>query len=478
MSGDNAGMDATLTSTMPQTPPVRPAPEAPATIGRFAVLGEIGRGANGVVYAATDPVLAREVAIKAVPVGPNAVFGATLEESFLREAKSAGRMSHPNIVTVFDAGRAGELAYIAMERLYGKDLHVWLDEGARPSSRQAATIIMRVADAVHHAHKRGLVHRDLKPSNIFLARDGQPKLLDFGVAAAAAAGASARAQQLIGTPNYMSPEQAEGRPIDSRSDVFSLGTILYEMLSGTRAFDGGNLESTLLQVQAANPVSIEKLRPQIAPELAAIVKRALARDPGRRFQSAADLRDALGLYLEHTKAPATSAAPIESGRRRVPTWLAVALTGTLVGGLAWWWWPAPPEPRLMLTPEAAAPAPPPPAAAAPEPVTEPAPSASAGTPPPAASAASRAAPARGEAAPRAAALTDGVVQLAVSPWAEVLVDGRVRGVTPPLTELEISPGRHVIELRNPGAEPVVRRIEVRAGEKVRIQHRFGATVPE
>ena len=473
-----ATMDATLTSTMPQTPPVRPAPEAPATIGRFAVLGEIGRGANGVVYAATDPVLAREVAIKAVPVGPNAVFGATLEQSFLREAKSAGRMSHPNIVTVFDAGRAGELAYIAMERLYGKDLHVWLDEGARPSSRQAATIIMRVADAVHHAHKRGLVHRDLKPSNIFLARDGQPKLLDFGVAAAAAAGASARAQQLIGTPNYMSPEQAEGRPLDARSDVFSLGTILYEMLTGTRAFDGGNLEATLLQVQAASPVSIEKLRPQIAPELASIIKRALARDPARRFQSAADLRDALGLYLEHTRAPATATAPIESARRRIPTWLAVALTGAVAGGLAWWWWPVPPEPRLMLTPEAAAPAPSPPVAATPEPLPAPTTATPTQAPAPAPSAAPRGTAARGDAGPRGAVPTEGVVQFAVSPWATVLVDGRERGVSPPLMELELSPGRHVIELRNPGAEPVVRRIDVRAGEKLRVQHRFGTPVPE
>ena len=216
-----------------------PVPVPPQTIGRFTVLNEIGRGSYGVVYAAHDPVLGREVAIKIIPLSSEERYRHQIEASFLREAKSAGGMSHPGIVTIYDADKTDALAYIAMERLHGQDLHEYLASGNRMNPRQAAAMMMRVADAIHYANKRGLVHRDIKPSNIFLSRDLKPKLLDFGTALAPVAEPMPKGtRQLVGTPNYMSPEQARGESLDARSDIFSLGTILYELLAGRRAFDG------------------------------------------------------------------------------------------------------------------------------------------------------------------------------------------------------------------------------------------------
>ena len=162
-------------------------------------------------------------------------------------------MSHPSIVTIYDAGKTDAFAYIAMERLHGQDLHEYLASGNRMSPRQAASMMMRLADAIHYANKRGLVHRDIKPSNIFLSRDLKPKLLDFGTALAPTPrdAKDKGTRQLVGTPNYMSPEQAKGEPLDARSDIFSLGTILYELLTGRRAFDGRTIDETLEQVLSA-----------------------------------------------------------------------------------------------------------------------------------------------------------------------------------------------------------------------------------
>src|SRR3989442_5212189 len=187
-------------------------PSAPTHIGRFEVRSEIGRGSNGVVYAAFDPVLGREGAIKAIPLAADNQVRRRAEASFLQEAKSAAGLNHLGIVTVFDAGKTDSVAYIAMERLYGSDLHDWLATRNKLASKTIASMMARVADAVHYAHRRGLIHRDLKPSNIFLTRDLKPKVLDFGVALAQYSDTPLNAsRQLIGTPNYMSPDQALGR---------------------------------------------------------------------------------------------------------------------------------------------------------------------------------------------------------------------------------------------------------------------------
>ncbi|MGE5712440.1 MAG: serine/threonine-protein kinase, partial [Betaproteobacteria bacterium] len=203
-------MSEPMTATEPQLATGDAPVPMPKTIGRFTILNEIGRGSYGVVWAAQDPVLAREVAIKVIPLAREAQFRTQIEANFLREAKSAGGMSHPSIVTIYDAGKTDAFAYIAMERLHGQDLHEYLAGGNRMSPRQAASMMMRLADAIHYANKRGLVHRDIKPSNIFLSRDLKPKLLDFGTALAPVPreARDSGTRQLVETPNYMSPEQA------------------------------------------------------------------------------------------------------------------------------------------------------------------------------------------------------------------------------------------------------------------------------
>lgn len=474
-------MSEPTTATVPQTSPADALASPPKSIGRFTILNEIGRGSYGVVYAAHDPVLAREVAIKIIPLSREEKFRTQMEASFLREAKSAGGMSHPSIVTIYDAGKTESLAYIAMERLHGQDLHEYLASGNRMSPRQAAAMMMRVADAIHYANKRGLVHRDIKPSNIFLSRDLKPKLLDFGTALAPVAEVAQRGtRHLVGTPNYMSPEQANGESLDARSDIFSLGTILYELLAGRRAFDGRTIDETLDQVLAATPKSVDRIRPETPPALVEIVRRAMARDPAARYQKAAELRNALADFVDGSRAPSSETAAVprvdgtgaETARRRIAPRAVIGSIAVLVAAVILY---------FALRPQQT---PPPPQAAVPVPVIPPlpAPVIEPEKPPTLdanAVAEAKAAEAKAAAKRRAeqsaqavAPPRDGMVSLAVSPWGEVVVNGTPRGVSPPLTQFALPPGVHTIEVRNGAAQPFVARVEVRPGETISLQHRF------
>jgi serine/threonine-protein kinase len=485
----------------------------PRLIGRFSVRSEIGRGSNGVVYAAVDPMLGREIAIKAIPLSTDDFFRRQIEANFLQEAKSAAILNHQGIVTVFDAGKTEDLAYIAMERLHGRDLHEFLAAGQTLDPIRAAALMARVADAVHYAHKQGLIHRDIKPSNIFLLRDGKPKVLDFGIALAnRAEGPATQKRQLIGTPNYMSPEQALGRKLDARSDVFSLGAILYELLAGRRAFEGKTIEDTVSQVIANTPAPLDDVRPELPRPLIEIVQRAMAGDLEVRYASSADLRNALAAFgaangpntarraavrdpADAPPAPPGWWAELLDSARRAP-WLttAVALLAIAALGLAAFSIShrGSGEAAAGATTAAVAPAaalPRPPAAgregSAP---ADPAPQA----PPAASQIPSRADaghPAEGvPETPRVAVVTrrpraepapapiappaDGVVSLAVAPWGEVFVDGATRGVSPPLTRLPLPAGLHSIEIRNGDAPAFTARVEIRPGQTLSVQHRF------
>ncbi len=322
-------------------------PGIPSRIGRFLIREEIGRGSNGVVYSATDPVLGRDVAIKAIPLDAGNPAQRDVEASFLQEAKMAAGLNHPSIVTVFDAGKTETIAYIAMERLTGSDLHHWLGTNRSMSAENAAALIARVSDAVHFAHRRGLIHRDIKPSNIFLSRDLKPKVLDFGIALAQGKQASAdEPRKLIGTPNYMSPEQALGRALDARSDIFSIGTILYELISGERAFDGSSVDEILTKVVKVEPPPLHHWRPDVAPQMEEIVARALAKNPANRYQTAAQLRHDLAAFAGRPVGPGTNPAadlpalPARSRQRPGPG--ALLATGAAIVGLsltfAFWYW--------------------------------------------------------------------------------------------------------------------------------------------
>jgi serine/threonine-protein kinase len=465
-----------------------PQPGVPARIGRFVIGEEIGRGSNGVVYAASDPVLGRDIAIKAIPLDPLNPAQQGVEAGFLQEAKMAAGLNHPSIVTVFDAGKTETIAYIAMERLHGSDLHHWLAANRPMSAESAAALIARVSDAVHFAHRRGLIHRDIKPSNIFLGRDLKPKVLDFGIALAQGKqGHADEPSKLIGTPNYMSPEQALGRPLDARSDVFSIGAILYEVITGHRAFDGANVDEILTKVVKTDPPPLSDWRPDVSPVIGEIVFRALAKNPANRYQTAAQLRNDLAAFAGRPVAPATN-PPGEStvsaprAGRHLPGPGPLIATACAVVGLsltfAFWYWSqrgetdnAAPAALSRDAPAAAGTDAPAVVAAPPVAMSPPAPAPgitdTAMRPAKAAHKTPKAAPQPPPPLPEPGALS-----LAVAPWGEVFVDGTDRGVSPPLNRLSLAAGRHQIEVRNGAAPAYTTQIEIEPGKTFVLQHRF------
>ena len=205
------------------------------TLGRYKILGELGRGAMGAVYRAVDPLIERDVAIKTLlPELPPEVL-AEVRERFIREARSAGRLNHPNIVTIFDVGEQDGVAYIAMELLEGRSLQQVMKERRLPFE-ETAELVAQVADALDAAYQFKIVHRDVKPANVMVGPNGRAKLTDFGVARIDSSSMT-QTGAALGSPKYMSPEQVLGLPIDPRSDIFSLGVMLYEMLAGRTPFE-------------------------------------------------------------------------------------------------------------------------------------------------------------------------------------------------------------------------------------------------
>src|SRR6266480_331428 len=267
-------------------------------LGRYRILGELGRGAMGMVYRAVDLVLEREVALKTLlPDLPEDVID-EVRIRFLREARSAGRLSHPNIVTIFDVGQEGETAYIAMELLQGRSLHQMLKDPQRIPFHTAADIIAQVAEALEHAHKFSIVHRDVKPANVVVAPSGRAKLTDFGVAYIPASNVT-QTGSALGSPRYMAPEQVLGQPIDSRADLFSLGVVLYELLTKRTPFEwpGDTTVFALMQRIAGEPhPPLRQIDPQIPEGFDRIMDRALAKRPQERYQKAVEMAGDLRNY--------------------------------------------------------------------------------------------------------------------------------------------------------------------------------------
>jgi serine/threonine-protein kinase len=274
----------------------------PATIGRYDIRREIGRGMMGVVYEAFDTVLGRTIALKAIqlafPVAPHE--REEFERRFFAEAQIAARLSHPNIVVVHDVGRDPESGtlFIALEHLEGRPLSAIVTPGSPLPWREALRIVQRVAEALHHAHAQGVVHRDVKPANIVLLTSGEPKILDFGIARLAQEqGHLTPGKHFFGTPLYMSPEQALGRPVDGRSDLFALGAVLYFLLLGRAAFAAENIPTILVRVVRQYPPPPSFLRAEIPAVVDDIVARATAKDPAHRYPDgksmAEDIEDIL-----------------------------------------------------------------------------------------------------------------------------------------------------------------------------------------
>src|SRR5665213_2198015 len=241
----------------------------------------------GTVYEAVDSSLDRLVALKTIRLDPTGPDFAEFRERFRAEAKSAGRLSHPNIVVIHDFGEVGDTAYIAMEFLRGETLRAMLDR-QRFSIRRAIRYALKLADGLAAAHAAGVVHRDIKPANVLRLRSGLLKITDFGIAQLPASQLT-QDGTFMGTPKYMSPEQGLGLRVDGRSDIFSLGVMLYEMLTGTLPFGGSSLSGLMTQVVYEQPIHPKRWNPPIPDELVQIVAKCLAKNPDMRYDNAVEL---------------------------------------------------------------------------------------------------------------------------------------------------------------------------------------------
>jgi serine/threonine-protein kinase len=254
-------------------------------IGRYEVVSVLGRGAMGTVYKAIDPVIERTVAIKTISLDQTKDERVEFEERFYREAKSAGRLNHPNIVTIYDVGETDEAAYIAMEFLEGESLRELLDSGVVLPVDQIVRIAVRIAGALNYAHENHVVHRDIKPANIMIARNRDVKIMDFGIAKIST-GSRTLAGTVLGSPKYMAPEQVVGKDTDGRADIFALGAMLYEMLTGSAPFSGDNLNSIMYKILNEEPAPPSTITARVPPVFDRIVAKALAKRPEDRYQTA------------------------------------------------------------------------------------------------------------------------------------------------------------------------------------------------
>ncbi len=294
----------------------------PERIGRYEVLEMLGRGAMAIVYLAHDPIIGRKVALKTLRLDLDSDLAEEFKARFLREARAAGRLNHPGIVTVHDVGEDPEtgLAFIAMELIEGQNLKEMLKAGERFTAARAAQIVGEVARALDYAHRMGVVHRDIKPANILITPDGRAKIADFGVARLESSNLTVEGQ-FIGTPNYMSPEQIMGKTVDGRSDIFSAGVVLFELLTGERPFPGSSIaEIGMKIIDQPRPIP-STINPEIPRGLNPIVLKCLEKDREKRYQTAGELAAALDAFtnapprrhtadLPETRAAVPDASPV------------------------------------------------------------------------------------------------------------------------------------------------------------------------
>jgi serine/threonine protein kinase len=268
-------------------------------IGRYKIVRELGRGAMGVVYHAIDPNIGRPVAIKTIQFGPTRTpeeLG-RMRDRLFREARSAGILSHPGIVTIYDVDQQDDLAFIAMEFVDGPTLEQLLSDGTLPAERMFS-VLGQTAVALDYAHSKGIVHRDIKPANIMLTADGTCKITDFGIAKITSSEQLTRTGAIVGTPHYMSPEQIQGQTVDGRSDQFSLAVIAYEMLTGEKPYTGEHLTTVVYKIVAEEPAPPRRLNPSLTPVIEASLRKGLAKRPDNRYKNcqefAAGLESACG----------------------------------------------------------------------------------------------------------------------------------------------------------------------------------------
>jgi serine/threonine protein kinase len=375
-------------------------PDPAEIAGRYQVMQRLGAGAFGTVYKAKDKILGRVLAIKTIRLEGMAAQGASLDElldRFKREAQVSAQLKHPNIVTIYDIGDADGLSYLAMEFIDGIGLDRVIANEGRVSIERAALLCSQVADALDFAHKNHVVHRDVKPANIMIESGDRVKVTDFGIAKVMDSGDHlTMTGSLLGTPSYMSPEQARGSVLDGRSDLFAVGAILYELLCGQKAFRGDSITGLIFKIITEEPQAIEELLADTPPEVARIVKKALAKAPEIRYQTGRELADDLMTLTRAGSSPTVRQSEIDTARGASSSPTVLSAPGSLdsaltAGGDAPTRVAPPPAPRVpapapttLMPPAPPAPAPaspttlmPPPPPRAPQ-----APAARAAMPPP------------------------------------------------------------------------------------------------
>jgi serine/threonine-protein kinase len=322
----NSELDDSFLKAVASAPAKQP-PRDPERLGRFALHGRLGAGGMGVVYRASDDTLAREVALKVLPA--EVAGDGERRERFLREARLAAALTHSNIATVYDIGESDGWVFIAMELIEGRSLRAVLAEGPL-AVPEAVRVVREVARALARAHDKGIIHRDLKPDNVMVTTAGDVKVLDFGLAkrtehAADPSQVVTGEDKILGTPSYMSPEQATGKALDARSDLFSLGVMFYELVTATRPFRGDTAMETAIAIARDEPPPPSALVPAIGSDLDRVILRCLRKLPGERYASAAELLDELGRV---------SPAPLRRSRWRFG--LAAVGVVAIAGGATWW----------------------------------------------------------------------------------------------------------------------------------------------
>jgi len=271
------------------------------TIGRYEIMNKLGQGSMGVVYLGRDPYINRNVSIKvsrpAADVGGEKAN--RYRERFFVEAQSAGRLMHPNIVAIYDAGMHKDFCYITMEYIDGPPLEKFCRKDKLLPVSKVIEVLIAACKALDYAHRKGVIHRDIKPSNIMFAKAGGIKITDFGVARIKSEQTISKG--IVGSPSYMSPEQVKEAPVEDKSDIFSLGCVMYEMLTGQKAFSGDNYFSIMYKIINEDPLPMHEIRPKIPKIMARIAGKALAKDPNRRYQSCMDFAYDLSVALRGIK---------------------------------------------------------------------------------------------------------------------------------------------------------------------------------
>jgi CHASE2 domain-containing sensor protein/tRNA A-37 threonylcarbamoyl transferase component Bud32 len=277
--------------------------DAKPTLGRYEIVRELGRGAMGAVFLGKDPRINREVAIKTLRY--EEIDVEQLEEikkRFFREAEAAGKLSHPNIITIYDVGEDYDIAYLAMEFLEGTNLTKYCQKDQLLPFPEVVRIVSAVAGALDYAHENGVIHRDIKPANIMILKNGEIRVADFGIARVVTT-SKTQTGTILGTPSYMSPEQIAGQKVDGRSDLFSLGVVFYELLTGEKAFQGDSIATLMFSITTSDPVPLKSIAPNLPEHCIAVVDQLLAKDREKRYPQGKDLVRELARYIAPQEKP-------------------------------------------------------------------------------------------------------------------------------------------------------------------------------